>query len=218
MIAYLRGTLLETGPLMAVIEASGVGYEVNLPLSTTERLPRPGVETALFIHAVYREDAQSLYGFLQRRERDFFRVLVSRVSGVGPRLALALMSHLSLPTLEEAISTGNAAMLAKCPGIGKKTAERLIVELRDKLGGSATGTAVLSSPPAGEAGAAADETGAERTSQALWSDARTALTTLGYSLAEADKAVGRALESIRKRDSDSSVGVEAIVREALRNR
>ena len=134
MIASLRGTLLSTTPLHAVIEVAGIGYEVNVPVTTAEKLPGAGQPAFLHTHVVYREDSQAIYGFASAGERDFFRLLIEKVSGVGPKVALALMSHLSLPSLQGAIAGGDADLLSKCPGIGRKTAERIILDLKDKMG------------------------------------------------------------------------------------
>lgn len=203
MIAHLRGILREASPLHIVIEAGGVGYEVHVPLTTAEKLPVPGKEASLHIHAVYREDSQTLYGFAQRTERDFFRVLVEKVSGIGPRIALSMMSKLSLPVLQQAIAEGNANLIAQTPGVGKKTAERVIVELRDKMGALAT---IGDNRPAGDASSSGASTAAGSTT----ADAVAALVSLGYKAAEADKAV-RAAQSALGADADT----EALIRRAL---
>src|SRR5437764_319005 len=133
MITSIAGTLVSATPLTAIIETGGLGYEVHIPVTTAERLPSPGQQAKLYTLAVYREDSATLYGFATDEERNFFRLLVEKVTGVGPRMALSIMSKLSLPTLKSAIASGDVALLAKCPGIGKKTAERLVIELRAKL-------------------------------------------------------------------------------------
>jgi Holliday junction DNA helicase RuvA len=117
----------------AVISAGGVGYEVRMPVTTASRLPGIGKQARLFTMVVYREDEHALYGFSTKDEREFFRLLVEKVSGIGPKIALALMSKLSLPLLAGAIAGGDINLLAQTPGIGKKTAERIVVELRDKV-------------------------------------------------------------------------------------
>ena len=124
---------MESTPLLAVIDAGGVGYEVHIPVSTAEHLPQSGGECSLFIHSVYREDSATLYGFAKREDRDFFRILIERVSGIGPKIGISMLSRMSVELLRSAISTSDVALLSQCPGIGKKTAERLIIELRDKL-------------------------------------------------------------------------------------
>jgi len=110
MIVSLRGKLIEATVLRVVIESAGVGYEVNIPVTTAERLPKVGSEIFLLIHHVFREDGQALYGFAVSEERDFFRLLVEKVSGVGPKLALTILSRLSLPVLRDAITRGDVAL------------------------------------------------------------------------------------------------------------
>src|SRR5437879_2767727 len=134
MITSIQGTLASATPLHAVIELNGFGYEVNIPVTTAEKLPSPGATVKLHTLVIYREDSQTLYGFATPAERDFFRLMIENVTGVGPKVALSIMSRLSLPLLESAIRIGDIGTLAKCPGIGKKTAERLVVELKSKVG------------------------------------------------------------------------------------
>src|SRR5471032_3255093 len=121
MITSIQGTLTSASALRAVVELNGFGYEVNVPLTTAEKLPAPGAAVKLHTLVIYREDAQTLYGFASAAERDFFRLMIEHVSGVGPKVALSIMSRLSLPLLESAIRAGDVATLAKCQGIGKKT-------------------------------------------------------------------------------------------------
>ena len=180
MIVSLRGKLIEATVLRVVIESAGVGYEVNIPVTTAERLPKVGSEIFLLIHHVFREDGQALYGFAVPEERDFFRLLVEKVSGVGPKLALTILSRLSLPVLRDAIIRSDVTLLSQCPGIGKKTAERLVVELRDKLG------ADLGVAPASTTSSAGKEPSAV-------SDAVAALIALGNKAADADKSVRAAV-------------------------
>ena len=125
MITSIQGTLATATPLRAVIEVNGLGYEVHVPVTTAEKLPAPGKPVKLHTHVVYREDAHTLYGFHGEAERDFFRLMIEHVTGVGPKMALTIMSKLSLPMLESAIRAGDIGTLAQCPGIGRKTAERL---------------------------------------------------------------------------------------------
>ncbi|MEI6860930.1 MAG: Holliday junction branch migration protein RuvA [Verrucomicrobiota bacterium] len=183
MLVSLQGTLVAATPLHAVIETGGLGYEVHIPVTTAEKLPAPGAQVKLHTHVVYREDAHTLYGFATVAERDFFRLLIENVSGVGPKSALTIMSKLSLALLESAIRAGDIPTLAKCPGIGKKTAERLVVELKNKVGGVGLAGA-MSSADASEPGSApADRRQA---------DAVAALSALGYKPADADQSVRRA--------------------------
>lgn len=187
MIATLSGELTESQPLLAIVEAGGVGYEVHVPLTTTEKLPDLGQQVRLFIHAAYREDAHTLYGFFAVEERDFFRLIIDKVSGIGPRIALNLLSQVSLQMLRNAIAEGDAALLAKAPGLGKKTAERIIVELQDKVGPSSSGSGA-SKAKGGTSGPSAGN--------ARYKDAVAALMALGYKAADADKAVRQAVESL----------------------
>ncbi|GAB1487602.1 Holliday junction branch migration protein RuvA [Opitutaceae bacterium] len=181
MITSIQGTLIEATPLRAIIELNGLGYEVNIPVTTAEKLPAAGATVKLHTLVIYREDAHTLYGFATVAERDFFRLMIEHVTGVGPKMALGIMSRLSLPLLTNAISSGDIATLAGCPGIGKKTAERLVVELRSKVGTAAT-PAVVSGGESAVASA-----GDQRVR-----DAVLALAALGYKAADADEAIRRA--------------------------
>ena len=174
--------MAEASPLRAVIELNGLGYEVHIPVTTAERLPIAGKAVKLHTHVVYREDSQTLYGFATPDDRDFFRMMIEHVSGVGPKVALSIMSRLSLPLLESAIRDGDVTTLSKCPGIGKKTAERLVIELRNRVSAS--------SQPAATPGGA--ETAVSPATSTV-TDAIAALTVLGYKTAEADKAVRQAM-------------------------
>lgn len=133
MIGKLTGTLLEKNPPQILLDCHGVGYEVDVPMSTFYHLPASGEKVSLLTHFVVREDAQILYGFATSGERDAFRQLI-KISGVGPRTALAVLSGLSVADLAQAISTQETGRIVKVPGIGKKTAERLLLELKGKLG------------------------------------------------------------------------------------
>lgn len=201
MITSVSGTLVSATPLAAVIEAGGLGYEVHIPVTTAERLPPPGQPARLHTLAVYREDAQTLYGFATAEERDFFRLMVEKVTGVGPKMALSVMSRLSLASLKSAIAGGDVGLLAKCPGIGRKTAERLVMELRDKLN-----PAELGQVASGQAGGDAPAPGGDR----RVSDAVLALTALGYKAAEADKAVRQAWIALGPKAT-----TEALIKKAL---
>ena len=133
MIGKLTGTLLEKNPPQLLIDCHGVGYEVDVPMSTYYHLPAVGETVALLTHFVVREDAQILYGFGSAREREAFRQLI-RISGVGPRTALSVLSGLGVDDLAQAITAQDPARIVKVPGIGKKTAERLLLELKGKMG------------------------------------------------------------------------------------
>ncbi len=132
MIGRITGILLEKNPPQVLVDAAGVGYEIDVPMSTFYGLPKVGEKVALFTHLVTREDAQLLYGFATEGERVTFRTLI-KVSGVGPKVALAVLSGMSVNDLAEAVATQESGRLVKVPGIGKKTAERLLLELKDKL-------------------------------------------------------------------------------------
>jgi len=179
VITSIQGILTAATPLQAIVELNGLGYEVHVPVTTAERLPALGSPVKLHTYVVYREDAQNLYGFATPAERDFFRLMIENVTGVGPKVAISILSRLSLPLLQGAIRAGDVGLLAKCPGIGRKTAERLVIELKSRLGGM--GSEAAANAEAGTAVAAS----AHR-------DAVAALGALGYKAADADQAVRRA--------------------------
>ena len=169
MIGRLSGILFDKNPAQLVVDCNGVGYEVSVPMSTFYNLPSTGEKVALLTHMVVREDAQLLYGFGTTQERELFRELI-KITGVGARTALAILSGMSVHDLAQAVTLQDAGRLTKIPGIGKKTAERLLLELKGKLGadiGSAPGTA------AGESS----------------NDILSALLALGYSDKEAQLAI-----------------------------
>ena len=201
MITSVSGILVSATPLSAVIETGGLGYEVHIPVTTAERLPSPGSIAKLHTLAVYREDSATLYGFTTEPERDFFRLLVEKVTGVGPKMALSVMSKLSLTTLKSAIAAGDVGLLAKCPGIGKKTAERLVIELRDKLNPAELGTMIAPATDAKDSAPVSDN---------RVHDAVLALTALGYKAADADKAVRQAWIALGPKAS-----TEALIKKAL---
>jgi holliday junction DNA helicase RuvA len=172
MIAHLRGKLIAKHPNQAIVEAGGVGYDVNITIPTFSDLPAPGAEVALFIHTHVREDALALYGFLRAQEKQLFERLIS-VSGIGPRLAITVLSGMPAETMVAAIRGNNVAALTRIPGIGKKTAERMVLELRDKLEGFGV------SPAAAAAMSPVEE------------DVLSALVNLGYQRPLAEKALAR---------------------------
>ena len=207
MIVSLNGTLLESGIFRAVVECGGLGYEVHIPITTAEKLPPIGQPVRLLTLQIFREDDQSLYGFATAEERDFFRLLIEKVSGIGPKTALNFFSKLSLPVLKDAIATSNIKLLTDCPGIGKKTAERLVIELRDKIlpgGGSSSAL-----PATGMPGSTVSAVGSPA---ALQSDAVAALVTLGLKAPEADKAVRAAQQKL-----GADATLEKLIRCALGN-
>src|SRR3954454_17487275 len=176
MITFLDGTLTSALPTQAVVDVRGVGYEVFIPLSSYDRLPAPGQQVRILTHLHVREDAHILYGFMTSAERDLFRLLVNSVSGIGPKLGLAVLSGMSVSTFKSAVVTGDVASLAKISGLGKKTAERIVLELKDKLGVAA----------AWEAATAAN---APTPEQEQVNEAVLALIALGYKQVDAHKAV-----------------------------
>jgi Holliday junction DNA helicase RuvA len=176
MIALLRGTLIERSPSRIVVEVRGVGYELHVPVSTFSRLPEIGAETALHVHTHVREDALQLYGFATTGEKRLFEKLIA-ISGIGPRVALSILSGIPAEDLTTAILSGNLSRLTAIPGIGKKTAERVLMELRDKLGG--------------EPGAAAVAAGSGSISEDLMS----ALLNLGYPRPLAENTVAQVLKN-----------------------
>jgi Holliday junction DNA helicase RuvA len=140
MIGRIHGKLVEKHPPQILVNVNGVGYEIDVPMSTFYHLPANGADVALYTHLLVREDAHQLFGFATEPERSAFRQLL-KISGVGARTALAVLSGLSVADLQEAVSSQDGGRLTKIPGIGKKTAERLLLELRDKLGGTPVATA-----------------------------------------------------------------------------
>ena len=206
MIAFIEGDLIECQLNLAIIQVGGIGYEVHIPLTTSEKLPALGQEIKLFTQAVYREDAQTLYGFADRESRDFFRMIVDKVSGIGPKIALNLLGSLSLPTLKTSIASGDVGMLSKAQGLGKKTAERIIVELKDKVlpKGSVADPLPLSST-----GAPTDDVESVN-DLGPYQDALSALLTLGYKATDADQAIRKAADALGQGST-----TEELIRKAL---
>ena len=191
MIAHLRGKLLAKHPNRAIVETAGVGYDVTITVPTFTELPQTGAEVALHIHTYVREDVLALFGFLRPAEKQLFEKLIS-VSGIGPKLAVTILSGMAADEMVGAIRGNDVARLTKIPGIGKKTAERMVLELRDKL------------PPLGaEAEAAIPKL------SVVQEDVMSALINLGYQRAVAEKAVS-AVVNTGKNDS-----FETMFREAL---
>jgi len=213
MITSIHGLLVAATPLRAVVELGGLGYEVNIPVTTAEKLPAVGADVRLHTLVIYREDAQTLYGFASAAERDFFRLLIEHVKGVGPKVALTIMSKLSLPALQAAIAAADVPLLAKCPGIGKKTAERLVIELKGKVGLGGSGARGLAAAQLGNAagGLTADgEASDAAPAHSPHHDAILALSALGYKPADADKAVRTAALKL-----GANATTEALIKEAL---
>src|SRR6185295_5483838 len=134
MITFLHGRLVEALPTQVTIDVQGVGYEALIPLSSFDKLPQPGNEVKLLTHLAIREDAHVLYGFMTPQERELFRMLINTVSGIGPKIALNVLSGMNVVAFRGAVANGDVKSLSQISGVGKKTAERIVVELRDKIG------------------------------------------------------------------------------------
>ncbi len=186
MIAQVHGRLLRKGPQEAIVDVGGVGYRVTIPLSTFYRIGEPGAEVTLLTHTHVREDALALFGFLTAAEQALFERLIE-VSGVGPKLAVSILSGIEAPDLVAALRASDVVRLTRIPGVGKKTAERLVLELKDKV----QGLAATEEP----APAAAAEGGAKE-------DLVSALLHLGYSRPEAERGVDRAMKEGEGRFED----------------
>ncbi len=185
MIGRLRGTLLESQAPYLLIEVGGVGYEVEAPMSVFYRLPEVGSEVTLYTHFVVREDAQLLYGFANAPERELFRTLI-KVNGVGPKLGLTLLSGIEAAEFVRCVHTGDSSTLVKLPGVGKKTAERLIVELKDKLGkwdSTLASSDDFNDTPLGQV--------IQQQTADVEQEAVSALVALGYKPQEASKVIAR---------------------------
>lgn len=198
MISFLHGKLVESLPTQAIVDVGGVGYEVLIPLSSFDKLPAPGQEVRLLTHLVVREDAHVLYGFMTAGERELFRMLINTVSGIGPKTALNVLSGMNPVAFRGAVANSDVKALSQISGVGKKTAERIVVELRDKVG--AVG--------AWEASSAARALSAE--DQKI-NDAVLALMALGFKQAEAHETVRAAAAVL-----GPQANVEALVRAALK--
>ena len=176
MITHLAGKLAAALPTQAIVDVNGVGYELLIPLSSYDRLPAIGQSVHILTHLHVREDAHILFGFMSSSERDLFRLLVNNVSGIGPKLALAVLSGMSVNNFKSAVVNGDVASLSKISGLGKKTAERIVLELKDKLGVAA----------AWEVASATHAPSAEETQA---NEAVLALIALGYKQVDAHKTV-----------------------------
>ena len=182
MITFLKGILSESLPTQIVVDVGGVGYQVFIPLSSYDRLPVVGEPIKVLTHLQIREDAHTLYGFMSVPERDLFRLLVNNVSGIGPKLALAVLSGMSVTNFKNAVVSNDVASLSKISGVGKKTAERVALELRDKLGVAATWEAASSAH-------------APTPEDTAISDAVLALISLGYKQVDAHKAIKQSMKT-----------------------
>ncbi|MEM6581913.1 MAG: Holliday junction branch migration protein RuvA [Pseudomonadota bacterium] len=201
MIGRIRGTLVQKQPPDILVEVAGVGYELQVPMTTLFQLPEVGTEVSLVTHFVVREDAQLLYGFIDDRDRRLFRQLI-KVSGVGPKLGLTILSGMDSSHFAKCVQRDDISSLVALPGVGKKTAERLLIEMRDKLNdwfGADDGA----EPPA-------EDQPESKVSSDMISDAEGALIALGYRPQEASKMVMAV-------NDDSIVSSEELIRQALKS-
>jgi len=198
MITFLHGRLIDALPTQVTVDVNGVGYEVLIPLSSFNKLPPPGGEVKLLTHLAVREDAHVLYGFMTAAERELFRMLVNTVSGIGPKIALNVLSGMNPTAFRGAVANGDVKSLSQISGVGKKTAERIVVELKDKIG---------------EAGSweAASAQRALSPEDRKMNDAVLALIALGFKQVEAHESVRSAQAALGPK-----VGVEELVRAALK--
>lgn len=200
MIVFVDGILAESSVLRAVVAVGGIGYELSIPLTTAEKLPPVGKPVRLHTLAVYREDSQTLYGFASAEERDFFRLIIEKVQNVGPRTALGVLSALSLESLRAAILSGDVVLLSKAKGVGKKTAERLVLDLKDVIG------TVPGLPVAGTTASPSSP----RPAPGKFEDAVKALVALGLKPAEADQQIRAAIAAL-----GPEAPAEALIKRAL---
>jgi holliday junction DNA helicase RuvA len=198
MISFLEGKLIEALPTQVTVDVHGVGYEVLIPLSSFDKLPTPGNNVKLLTHLAVREDAHVLYGFMTSAEREMFRLLINTVSGIGPKLALNVLSGMNVTALRGAVANGDVKSLSQISGVGKKTAERIVVELKDKIGA------------AGAWEAASAERALSAADQKV-NDAVLALIALGFKQIEAHDAVRGALSLLGEKAT-----VEDLVRACLK--
>ena len=198
MITFLRGKLVGSVPTQVIIEVNGVGYEVLIPLSSFDRLPAAGQEVMILIHLAIREDAHVLYGFMTTAEREMFRLLINNVSGIGPKIALNILSGMNVTALRGAVASSDVKSLSQISGVGKKTAERIVVELKDKIG------------PAGAWEASSAQRAISASDQKT-NDAVLALVALGFKQNEAFDSV-RAVVALL----GAEASVENIVRACLK--
>lgn len=175
MITHLVGTIIESNPTQVIIEVNGVGYELQIPSSSFSSLPQPGKQTKILTHLAVREDAHILYGFATSEEREVFRILITTVSGIGPRIALNVLSGMNTTDFARAVSDADTKRLSQISGLGKKTAERIVVELKDKLKHLALG--------------GSQKEAHHQATSTQTNDAVAALVSLGYKPTDASKRV-----------------------------
>jgi holliday junction DNA helicase RuvA len=194
MITFLHGKLVDSLPTQVTVDVNGVGYEALIPLSSFDKLPSPGQEVKLLTHLSVREDAHTLYGFMSAAERDLFRLLINTVSGIGPKIALNVLSGMSVVAFRGAVANGDVKSLSQISGVGRKTAERIVVELRDKVGAAS----------AWEAASARRSLSAD---EQKVNDAVLALMALGFKQVEAHDVV---------RQAQGALGPQATVEDLVR--
>ncbi|MGM0439784.1 MAG: Holliday junction branch migration protein RuvA [Chlamydiota bacterium] len=199
MIEFVKGTLFNAEPTAAIIDVKGMGYKVFITTGDYAQLPQEGQEILLYTSFILRENLQALYGFLDVKERNLFEMLLS-VSGIGPKTAMALISNLNLSMLQEAVQQGDTSAIAKVPGIGKKTAERLLIDVRDKFAHS----------PQTKHNLPELKTGSSAISQTV-QDAMAALINLGYNQKTAEKAIKKTLA-----DCDQEPPLATLITKSLR--
>lgn len=199
MLEYIKGTLVSMNPHQAVVDVGGLGYLIHIPLSTLSSAPPIGKEVLFYISSVIREDSHRNFGFLTQEERNLFEK-ISAVSGIGPKTALAIIGHLDSTALQSAITTANSTLLSKIPGIGKKTAERLIIELRDKILKGLKKSPLLNSS---KKTLSADDQ--------IVNDALSALINLGYNTLQAQQAINKSLAHFK----DNPLEISSLIRTAL---
>lgn len=195
MLDYIRGILSDTSPTKVTVEVAGLGYALFIPVSSFGKLPQIGKEVLFYVTPVIREDSHRLFGFLTRKERNFFETL-NEISGIGPKLSLSILGHMEIVDLYHAIIGQQVNSIVKIPGIGKKTAERMIIELRDKI---KLEYETISLPRA------------EKENQQVLTDAISALINLGYTLKEAQTTVKNAYDAL-----DDKTNLPALISSALK--
>jgi len=200
MINFLHGKLIEALPTQVTVDVNGVGYEALIPLSSFDKLPAPGSDVKLLTHLAIRDDAHVLYGFMTTQEREMFRLLIHTVSGIGPKIALNILSGMNVTALRGAVASSDVKALAQISGVGRKTAERIVVELRDKIGAAGAWEALS----AERALSAADQ---------KINDAVLALLALGFKQPEAHEAVRSIAGALGEKAT-----VEDLVRACLKKR
>ena len=198
MITFVHGKLVESLPTRVIVDVNGVGYELFIPLSSYDKLPAPGAEVRLLTHFVVREDAHILYGFMTAPEREMFRLLINTVSGIGPKIAINILSGINVTALRGAVANGDVKALSQISGVGKKTAERIVVELKDKIGEAGAWEALSAQRALSEG------------DQKLH-DAALALVALGFKQVEAHDSIRAALAML-----GTGASVEDLVRASLK--